>query len=184
MYKRLKLRITLGSLAATHLAVGLVALGAATAGAADAPLGKTDLAFVNKAAQGGELEVAAGKLAAQRAMAPAIKEFGKQMVDDHTAANQQLKSLADAKQIPLQTTLSSEQSAVLGKLETLIGTDFDKIYSQLMVKDHVEDVTEFETELRKGQDAEVKAYASSVLPTLRHHLAEANRLSSQAQKSP
>jgi putative membrane protein len=151
---------------------------------ADTGLSPTDRAFVTKAAQGGLMEVAAGKLAAQRGLAPAVKEFGQRMVTDHTAANEKLKSLADSKQILLPGSLSPEQDAALGKLESLSGTDFDKTYSQMMVKDHVEDISEFEKEVQKGQDADIKSFAANTLPTLRHHLMLAKKLSSQEKKSP
>jgi putative membrane protein len=129
------------------------------------------------------MEVAAGKLAAQKGLDPAVKEFGQKMVTDHTAANDQLKSLADSKQILLPPSLSPDENAALGKLEGLTGTDFDKAYSQMMVKDHVEDISEFEKEVKKGQDAEVKAFAENTLPTLRHHLMLANRLGGQEKKT-
>jgi putative membrane protein len=142
-----------------------------------------DRAFLAKAAQGGLMEVAAGKLAAQRGLDPAVKEFGQKMVTDHTAANDRLKSLAGSKQLLLPDTLSEDENAALGKLEGLNGTDFDQAYSQMMVKDHVEDISEFEKEVKKGQDAEVKSFAENTLPTLRHHLMLANRLGSKKSSS-
>jgi len=72
----------------------------------------------------------------------------------------------------------------LGKLEGLNGTEFDKTYSQMMVKDHVSDISDFEKEAKKGTDADLKAYAQQTLPTLRHHLMLANRLSAAEKKSP
>jgi putative membrane protein len=129
------------------------------------------------------MEVAAGKLAAQRGLDPAVKEFGQKMVTDHTAANDRLKSLAGSKQLLLPDTLSEDENAALGKLEGLNGTDFDQAYSQMMVKDHVEDISEFEKEVKRGQDAEVKSFAENTLPTLRHHLMLANRLGSKKSSS-
>lgn len=150
----------------------------------DTGLSPADRDFVAKAAQGGMMEVAAGKLAAQRGLDPAVKQFGQKMVTDHTAANDKLKALADSKQMVLPDSVSKDEDAALGKLESLNGTDFDKTYSRMMVKDHTEDISEFEKEVKRGQDADVKALAESTLPTLRHHLMLANRLSSQEKKSP
>ncbi len=131
------------------------------------------------------MEVAAGKLAAQHGLDPAVKAFGEKMVSDHTAAGDMLKSLAASKQTPLPDAVSAEEQTALGKLEGLNGTEFDKAYSQLMVKDHVTDISEFEKEVaKKGADADVKAYAEQTLPTLRHHLMLANRLSGAEKKSP
>jgi putative membrane protein len=164
---------------ASGFTVGACGLAMADA----AGMAPADRAFVAKAAQGGLMEVAAGKLAAQRGLDQAVKEFGQKMVTDHASANDQLKSLADSKQILLPSSLSPEEDAALGKLEGLNGTDFDKAYLQMMVKDHVEDISEFEKEVKKGQDAEVKSFAENTLPTLRHHLMLANRLGSQKSAS-
>jgi len=130
------------------------------------------------------MEVQAGKLASQRALDPAVKSFGEKMVSDHSAANDTLKSLADSKQMPLADTVSPEGHAALGKLEGLNGTEFDKTYSQMMVRDHTTDISEFEKAFKKASDPDVKAYAQQTLPTLRHHLMLANRLSSAEKKSP
>ena len=162
----------------------LIATAAGAASAADTGLSAGDRDFINKAAQGNLMEVQAGKLAAQRALDPAIKSFADKMVSDHSAANDTLKSLADSKQMPLADSVSPEEHDSLGKLEGLNGTEFDKAYSQMMVKDHTTDVSEFEKALKKAKDPDVKAYAEQTLPTLRHHLMMANRLSAAAKKSP
>jgi putative membrane protein len=160
----------------------IVAVAAGMVMAADAGLSQPDRDFVRKAAQGGQFEVAAGKLAAQRAQDPAVKAFAQKMVSDHTAANNLLKSLADSRQLTLPDSLSSEDHDSLGKLEGLNGHDFDKAYSDMMVKDHVADIREFETEVKKAQDADVKSFAEQTLETLRHHLMLANHLSTEVKK--
>jgi putative membrane protein len=170
------------TVAAAVIAVALMA--AAGMVMADTGLTPVDRDFINQAAQGGMMEVAAGKLAAQRAMDPTVKAFGQKMVTDHSAANDMLKSLAAAKNVPLPESVSEEEHTALGKLESLNGTDFDQTYSQMMVKDHVTDVGDFEKEVKKAKDPDVKAFAEQTLPTLRHHLMMANQLSAAQKKSP
>ena len=152
--------------------------------AADSGVSEGDRAFVAKAAQGGMMEVAAGKLATQRGLDTAVKDFGGRMVTDHTAANEKLKSLADSKQLVLPDSLSEDQSAALGKLQALVGRDFDRAYSRMMVKDHTEDISDFEKEVKKGQDADVKSFAQDTLPTLHHHLTLASKLQSLRHLQP
>ena len=164
---------------------GLIAVAAGVSLAEDTGLTPADREFINKAAQGNQMEVAAGKLAEQRALDPAVKQFGQRMVSDHTAANEALKKVADLKQMPLTESLPDEDQTALGKLEGLNGTDFDKEYSKMMVKDHTTDIGEFEKEIsRKDVDAHVKTYAQQMLPTLKQHLAMAKRLHSAEKKSP
>jgi putative membrane protein len=175
--KNIQFRLTLAVAAALTAAAGLAA-------AADAGLTAADRDFINKAAQGGMMEVAAGKLAAQRAIDPAVKSFGQKMVSDHSAANDLLKSLAAAKNLPLPESVSEQDHSALGKLEGLNGAEFDKTYSQMMVKDHVTDISDFEKEAQKGEDPDVKTFAAQTLPTLRHHLMMANQLNAAQKKSP
>ena len=47
-----------------------------------------------------------------------------------------------------------------------------------MLKDHQEDVAEFQSTANKAQDPDVRAFASKTLPTLQDHL----RMAEQDQK--
>jgi putative membrane protein len=166
------------------LVSALLATAAGIATAADTGLAPADRDFINKAAEGNLLEVAAGKLAAQRAMSPTVKEFGQHLMTDHSTANEKLKTLAGSKQMNLPDAVSPEGNTALGKLEGLNGAEFDKTFSQMMVKDHTTDISDFEKAVKKAEDPDVKAYAQQTLPTLRHHLMLANRLSAAEKKNP
>jgi putative membrane protein len=173
------------SMRVNYPSVAVASLMAAAAGmvmAADAGLNQTDRDFIGKAAQGGQFEVAAGKLAAQRALDPAVKQFAQRMVADHSANNDVLKSVADSKQAPLPDAVSNDEHDALGKLEGLNGHDFDVAYTDMMVKDHVADISDFQKEVKAAKDPDVKDFAQQTLPTLQHHLMLVNRLSAQVKK--
>lgn len=135
-----------------------------------------DAKFAMKAAQGGMAEVQLGQLAAQKASNPDVKAFGQMMVDDHTKANDQLKSVAGQENITLPTTLDAKDQALMTKLQGLSGEDFDKTYVKAMVKDHQQDVKEFQKEADKGKDPQIKNFASQTLPVLQQHLSKAQGL--------
>ena len=61
--------------------------------------------FMMRAAEGGMAEVEAGKMAAAKAQNPEVKQFGQQMVAEHTRANNELKTLAGKKNVTLPTDL-------------------------------------------------------------------------------
>lgn len=132
--------------------------------------GKKSDGFAKEAAQGGMAEVQMGKLAAERGGSAVVKLFGQRMIDDHTKANMELNQLAAGKNIALPQELSSEQKSMMEKLSKLAGADFDKQYVDMMVDDHEHDVEAFQTQSEKGDDAEVRAFATKTLPTLRDHL--------------
>lgn len=132
-----------------------------------------DVKFAMKAAQGGMAEVQLGQLAAQKGGTPDVKAFGQQMVDDHTKANDQLKQVAAEQKMSLPTTMDPKDQALYTKLQGLSGTEFDKTYMKAMVKDHKEDVKEFQKEADKGKNPQIKNFASQTLPVLQGHLSKA-----------
>jgi len=148
-------------------ALPMVALAAA---------GSPDHSFLTKAAEGGIAEVEQGTLAQERGHNQAVKDFGAMMVKDHSAANERLKSLASTKGLELPKKPDASQTATKEKLEALTGDTFDKSYIKGMVEDHKEDIKEFESEARNGQDPDAKAFAAKTLPTLRAHLEHAQKV--------
>ena len=132
--------------------------------------------FWTEAAQGGMTEVELSNLALQKSQNEEVKKYAQMMVDDHTKANDELKTLAQSKGVTLPTEINAKQMAVKSKLNGLSGDAFDKEYISTMVKDHDKTVKLFQTEADKGSDAEVKAFAANTLPTLKAHQTEAHTM--------
>jgi putative membrane protein len=129
-----------------------------------------DKKFVEKAASGGMAEVKLGKLAVEKGTSPTVKSFGQKMIDDHGKANDELKTLATRKKLPVPTDVDSEQKATYDKLAKLSGPDFDKAYIDAMVKDHDKDVKEFkEASTASNMDPDVKAWAAKTLAVIEKH---------------
>jgi len=129
-----------------------------------------DHTFVMKAAEGGMAEVKLGQLAADKATSEDVKKFGQRMVSDHSKANDELKSLAQQKNITLPTDVNAKDKATYDRFSKLSGAAFDRAYMQHMLADHRTDVNEFKKESTSGKDPEVKAWAGKTLPTLEEHL--------------
>ena len=115
-------------------------------------------------------EVELGKLAVQKASADDVKQFGQKMVDDHTKANEELKQLASRGNVQIPDALDSKHQSRIDKMSKLSGEQFDKAYLKDQLKDHEKDVREFSAEAQNGNDPTIKAFASSTLPILQHHL--------------
>jgi putative membrane protein len=139
-----------------------------------------DAKFYRDAAEGGMAEVAMGNLAQQKAQSPSVKEFGAQMVKDHSAANEKLKALAQSKNITLPANPSVADMEAKSKLQVLSGQSFDKSYIKGMIQDHEEDIDEFKQEAASGQDPDAKAFANAALPTLEAHLKKIQAIASNA----
>jgi len=141
-----------------------------------------DHKFASEAAIGGMAEVELGRLAASKASNADVKNFGQRMVDDHSKANDELKSTASKESIKLPTAIDAKHQAVIDRMSKLSGAEFDRAYVKEMVKDHEMDVKEFERESSSGSNAAIKGFASKTLPTLQEHLRMIKDIDSKVNK--
>ena len=106
--------------------------------------GANDTTFAKKAAAGGIAEVKMGQLAQQKGTADSVKKFGARMVEDHSKAGDELKQAASQSNITLPTDMSAKDKATYDMLSKLSGAAFDRAYARDMVRDHEEDIAEFQ----------------------------------------
>jgi putative membrane protein len=126
--------------------------------------------FLVDAANGGMAEVALSRLAAEKSSNAAVKNFARMMITDHTAANDQVKTLAAQKNVTLPADVSEENRKTADDLMKKTGKDFDKDYVDIMQKDHEKTVKMFENAASNIKDADVISFANNTLPKLRAHL--------------
>jgi putative membrane protein len=137
---------------------------AGIARAQETPAGKSsslsakDKTFMRKAAKGGMMEVAMGKLAEEKGQSEDVKSFGKRMVTDHGKANDELKKIAAQKNVTLPAK------------ERSVSWSSDKAYIDMMVKDHEKDLAEFKEEANSGSDPDVKKFAEDTAKVVQEHL--------------
>jgi putative membrane protein len=131
--------------------------------------------FMKDAAEAGMAEVEIAKLAKDRAQNPRVKNFAEMMIKDHTAANNDLMTIARDKSVTLPSTLGKHQDH-LEDLSKKNGAEFDKAYMKMMVDGHEDVVSDFEKCAQNGTDPDVKTYASQKLPTVRMHLDSAKAI--------
>jgi len=127
------------------------------------------LGIRKKAAKGGMMEVAMGKLAEQNGQSDDVKSFGKRMVTDHSKANDELKSIAAKKGVKLPSKEPTEKWSS------------DKAYINMMVKDHEKDLAEFQEEANNGSDPDVKKFAEDTAKVVQEHLDLAKQTQSKLQ---
>jgi putative membrane protein len=172
-----KHRLSVGILATSTLMAGSAFSHDATvhAPADTTESGKTDTLsnadknFLRTAAIGGLSEVTLGKLAVKKATREDVRKFGQRMVDDHSKVNDQLKALATRKGFTPPTDLDEEHQKMLFHMSKMSGAEFDAHYVKMMIEDHDADVAEFKTKSTNADDAEVRAFAKTTLPTLKAH---------------
>jgi putative membrane protein len=165
--------ITVASLTLAGLAMGRSPWAhpthTVTLGGTASSLSPKDKAFMKKAARGGMMEVAMGKLAEQNGQRDDVKSFGKRMVSDHSKTNEELKSIAEKKGVKLPSKEPSEKWTS------------DKAYMNMMVKDHEKDLAEFQDEATNGSDPDVKKFADDTAKVVQEHLDLAKQTQSKLQ---
>ena len=162
------------------LSLGVVVFVALPANA-QVKLSASDQQFVQDASQAGATEIAASKLALKNSTDPQIRKFAQQMVTDHMKLAHSLDVAASQKGLGAPP---SADSALVGKLQSLKGADFDKVYvDEVAVGGHRKALELFQKESENGTDPQLKSAAAQALPVIRHHLAMAQQLADAKKAS-
>ena len=135
-----------------------------------ARISKLDKMFVTKATESGLAEVQAAQLAQQKSQDAAVKAFAQGMIDDHTAANEKLTTVASSKDIIAPTEPNAGQKKVLSRLQGLEGSKFDRVYMASRIKAHEMMLKLFQREAANGKDADLKAFAETTVPAIEKHI--------------
>ncbi len=142
-----------------------------------------DDAFAQKAEQGDMAEVKLGQLAEQKGTNPAVRDFGKRMVQDHSKNEKDLQNTASREDVALPSGIDKADQDTYDRLAKLNGEAFDRAYVRDMVKDHTKDVAEFQKEAKDGHDQAIKNYAEQTVPVLQTHLDLARKMDASITQS-
>jgi putative membrane protein len=138
--------------------------------AKDSQVSITEQIFTMMAAGGGLEEVHLGKLAADQAASPEVKQLAQRLVEDHTKANQELLTIAEKKDIAVQKELDDMHEDVVELFSKLEGAAFDREYVRYQVMHHEIETAAFAVQAKEGEDPDLKAFAAKHLPILQGHL--------------
>lgn len=138
--------------------------------------------FTTKASDASLAEIHLAELALKKTKDEKIKAFAESMLKDHTAANQELKKLAEQKGMKVSAECTTCDAAYK-TLHDLGTEEFNQQYAEMMVTDHERAVKLFTDESKSGADADLKAWAKEKLPVLEHHLAMAKDLDQNSNVS-
>ena len=142
-----------------------------------AAMSASDMEFATMAAQGGIAEVQMAQLAQQKATGKDVQKYAKQMIKDHTKANNNLMKIAAKKQMTLPTTPNAEQMQMMSQLQQASGAEFDRMYIQMAgIDSHQKMQGLIQSEISGGTDSDLKSFASKTLPTVQKHLRMAQQM--------
>ncbi|MBF9142688.1 DUF4142 domain-containing protein [Hymenobacter properus] len=149
-------------------------------GSAD-PLDHFARFFMPLAGCAGIMEVELGKIAAQRATEPRVRDYANQMVKQHTAINNEYRELMRRKGLVPPDTMMREQQLKVDSLQHMSAAEVDRRYTTMMVNDHAMAVKLFDMAYDSAQDAEYREWLGRMRQVVREHHAHALALRTGAQ---
>ena len=146
-----------------YLLLGTVVL-APTAALADNPRH-----FLQQALEGDNSEIMLGRMADHRARNPAVRDFGRTLVRDHSDARDDVIRVGRRMGVWPSRRPSQDAREEQDRLSRMSGREFDREFVRYMVEDHRKDISDFSDEAREHHGP-VSDLAGRQLPTLQKHL--------------
>ena len=147
-----------------------------------AAAGMTDPAIAAMASVTNQGEIAASRLALERAQNASVREFAQLMVDEHTRAEQQMQSLLESQRLPklqdahAQAAIRSNEQT-LATLRGLSGAAFDRAYTDAQVALHRWTLESLEQSLiPSARNDALEGFLEGMAPKVRSHLEMATRI--------
>jgi putative membrane protein len=143
-----------------------------------------DHATVQKLHDANQMEIQMGALAKEKGSTKAVREFGRQLIADHTSADHRLdgylrRHASDIKTLATTTGADSDHEL----LTTKTGTDFDRAFGLQMITDHTKAIELVESARIETADAQLRDLFESLLPTLQAHKKTAQEIVAASVRS-
>jgi putative membrane protein len=162
---------------ATFLAASACTVAFADTPAANAgKLNDKDSTFLKQAAENGGATTQLAKMALDKSSDAKVKQLAQQIVDDQNKANDQVKTLAQTKQLTLPADGSADSQKQTKQLQAKSGQAFDEAWVKAVVSDQQKTVKAFTQEGKDAKDNDVKQLAQGALPALNSHVKSAQAL--------
>lgn len=130
-----------------------------------------DETFVEKAALSNMTEIDFANLALTNAQHDSVRAFAQHMTEEHSTAQNELKTMADKfEDVDWPTEMDQQHQQLKQQLMSLSGYQFDSAYMQSQVNDHQAALNLFNTEKNNGKNSDVKGYANKYQPHIQDHL--------------
>jgi putative membrane protein len=119
-------------------------------------------------------EIQAGQIAQKDGKSKAVKDYGKMLVRDHTAADDKVAALAQQENVDLVAATPALGPNDMGTMAT--GPDFDRQFAQEMLDDHRKAIAALSAARDKTTDPQLRRLLSDLIPTLEKHAAAAEKI--------
>lgn len=130
--------------------------------------------FAQAVAMSDMYEIAAARVALERADGTPTRQFGQMMIDDHTKSTEALKQAAAqagqaGQNLAMPETLDAEHRAQVDILKTMSGPDFDREYLSQQTAAHRKALALLKSYGAAGDNAELRQFAQGAIPAVQMH---------------
>jgi putative membrane protein len=141
-----------------------------------------DAYFVGFVQQANDFQIDSGRLALQKSESDPIRTYAKRMVAERgeiAVALSRARSEARVGYVPTSRGVRPRYTAVLDRLHTLEGVEFDKSYAQAQLSAQAEAVEQVDAYAQTGGNVDLRRFAEDTLPRLQAGLEDARRIAGQ-----
>jgi putative membrane protein len=132
---------------------------------------RKDADFVAEQVAANYAEIEMAQLATQKATNPEVKTIARELETQHSKTLKELQTLASQKAISIPSEAENRAERKLDNMsEENDASDFNKEWTKDMVDKHEKKIEEYEDQLERTEDADLKAWITQTLPGLRAHL--------------
>jgi len=134
--------------------------------------------FLRRTAAMLKFEVASSRLALRKTKSEVVQGFARQLILDYSAADMKFRqAVGDAKLKLPRAALDEGHKALSDELaRTPPGKRFAKTYVDVQIRALRDDLAAFQAYSRGGDDERMKFFAQELVPVLRGHLDQAEKL--------
>jgi putative membrane protein len=175
---------------------GSVAMTPAAWAASPAPSSKdqkpeliVEKALASEIHQNNQVEMEMGRLARTKGQQASVRAFGERLYRDHRFADSQIMDYAKDRGLDLPTpepvtveeqAQAAQQQAMLEKLRTLQGPEFDRAFLDAMTMGHDQAIERIQATRAALEDRRLERLAAKLVPILREHRELAVRVAEHA----
>lgn len=105
-----------------------------------------------------------------------VKANTKMMEDAHTKSYNEIKMMAEQKDIAIPLSIGTDAIDEYKDLNDKTGADFDKKYLDVMIDNHEKEIKKYEKYIDDSKDPEIKTWAGNAVTELRTHLDHTKQL--------
>ena len=138
--------------------------------------------FLKDAAASSRFEAEAARMALGKSSNPGVRSMAATLINHHAAAGNELLHMLHGRGMAAPM-LANDQRMILNRLAKLQGAKFDREFLQeVALRNQQQDVQSYEKASLMATEPRLAAWIARTLPTLRYHLATAERMAPAESK--